>query len=83
MTLLVQVIHFALRVLSLLVFVQAVLTFFLSPYHPVRRLLDPLVEPLLAPIRRLLPNTGGVDFSPLILIIILQVLDSIVLRLFG
>ncbi len=83
MTLLVQVIHFALRVLSLLVFVQAVLTFFLSPYHPVRRLLDPLVEPLLAPIRRLLPTTGGVDFSPLILIIILQVLDSIVLRLFG
>lgn len=83
MMLLVQVIHFALRVLSLLVFVQAVLTFFLSPYHPVRRLLDPLVEPLLAPIRRLLPTTGGVDFSPLILIIILQVLDSIVLRLFG
>jgi YggT family protein len=33
-----------------------------------------LTEPLLAPIRRLLPQTGMVDFSPLILMLVLGVL---------
>jgi len=38
-----------------------------------------LVEPLLAPIRRVLPLMGGVDLSPLALLLALQVLE-IVLR---
>ena len=35
-------------------------------------------EPLLAPIRNLLPATGGFDFSPLIALLILQVITRIV-----
>ena len=31
-----------------------------------------VLEPLLAPIRRLLPNTGAIDFSPLVLILLLN-----------
>lgn len=33
-----------------------------------------ILEPLLAPIRRILPPAGGLDFSPLVLLIALQVL---------
>ncbi len=33
-----------------------------------------LVEPLLAPIRRVLPTAGGLDFSPLVLLLILMTL---------
>ncbi len=33
--------------------------------------LDNLIEPLLEPIRRVLPPTGGFDFSPLVLLFIL------------
>jgi YggT family protein len=45
----------------------------MSPYHPVRQAIDHLIEPLLAPIRRILPQTGALDFSPLILIILVQI----------
>jgi YggT family protein len=48
----------------------------MSPYHPVREFVDRLVEPMLAPIRRILPPTGMIDFSPLVLIILLQVLGT-------
>lgn len=38
-----------------------------------------LLEPLLAPVRKIMPNTGAIDFSPLVLIVGLNVLN-IVLR---
>ena len=40
--------------------------------------LNALLQPLLAPIRRIMPNTGAIDFSPLVLIIGLQILQIIV-----
>jgi YggT family protein len=40
--------------------------------------INSLMEPVLAPIRRLLPSTGAIDFSPLVLIIVLQVLMVII-----
>ena len=36
--------------------------------------LNALLQPLLAPIRRIMPNTGSIDFSPLVLIIVLNVI---------
>lgn len=71
------IIHRIFQLLSLLVIVQAVLSYFMSPFHPFRQFIDRLVEPMLAPIRRLLPQTGMLDFSPLVLIILLQVIDTI------
>lgn len=38
--------------------------------------LSRLTEPLLAPIRRLLPDLGGIDFSPIVLILLLQFLQN-------
>lgn len=43
-------------------------------YHPVVQALDAITEPILAPIRSVMPNFGGLDLSPMIAIIILQVL---------
>ena len=53
------------------------MSYFMDPYHPVRQSLDRLVEPLLFPIRRVLPQTGMLDFSPLVLIIIIQIVARI------
>jgi YggT family protein len=39
-------------------------------------------EPLLAPIRRLLPQTGMFDFSPIVLFLVLQVLQNLVRSIF-
>ena len=46
---------------------------------PIGRFLFETTEPLLAPIRRLLPQTGMIDFSPLVLLIGLGILMRLVL----
>ncbi|HEY8600463.1 MAG TPA: YggT family protein [Thermomicrobiales bacterium] len=43
----------------------------------ITRLLVDLTEPILAPIRRLMPATGGLDFSPTIVLILLVVLQNV------
>jgi YggT family protein len=46
----------------------------------VRAIYD-LTEPVLAPIRRLLPPMAGLDFSPLIVFLVARLLQSVVLGL--
>lgn len=41
-------------------------------YSPASALLASLCEPLLAPVRRVLPPLGGLDFSPLVVVVALQ-----------
>jgi YggT family protein len=57
-----------------LVIVDAVLSFFMSPYHPVRTAIGRIINPLLSPIRRVVPLVGMIDLSPLILIILIEIL---------
>ena len=70
------------RVLSWLVIAHVILSYFMSPYHPIREAVDRIVNPLLAPIRQIMPATGPLDFSPLILIIAFQLLGSVLASLF-
>ena len=39
-----------------------------------------VTEPVLAPIRRYMPIAGGMDFSPLIALLLIQIITSIILR---
>jgi YggT family protein len=64
------------NLIVLLVIVDSILSYFLSPYHPVRNALDRVLNPLLAPIRKLVPLVGMFDLSPLILIILVEILSS-------
>lgn len=54
------------------VIASSLLSFFLPPSHPVREALSRVVDPFLNPIRNLLPSAGGLDFSPLILILAIE-----------
>jgi len=83
MMILAQIIHRLIQLCVLVVLVQAILSFFVDPYNPVRSFIDRLVNPFLAPIRRVIPLVGMFDFSPLVLIILLQILDSITMWLFA
>ena len=76
-----NVINFIANLLIILVIVDAVLSFFLSPYHPVRATVDRIVNPLLAPIRRIVPLVGMLDLSPLIFIILVEILSTVLVRL--
>jgi YggT family protein len=49
----------------------------LPPTHPVATFLGVMTDPLLAPIRRVLPPMGGLDFSPLVLLVGLQFLRGL------
>jgi YggT family protein len=69
------------QLLVLLIIVSVVLSYFMDPYHPVRRVVDGIVQPMLSPIRRVVPMVGMLDFSPLILIILVQVLSGLLIRL--
>jgi YggT family protein len=53
-----------------------------NPYNPAVRLLRRLTEPVLAPIRQLLPpwKTFGLDFSPMIVILLIQWVVPVLLR---
>jgi YggT family protein len=66
------------QLLVLLVVVSVILSYFMDPYHPIRRSIDSVVEPMLAPIRRVVPLIGVLDLSPLILIILIQLLSNII-----
>jgi YggT family protein len=80
-SILVQLIRIITQFLVLLVIVKVILSYFMDPYHPVRRTIDNLVEPFLSPIRRVVPLIGMFDFSPLILIILVQILSSVMISL--
>ena len=74
--LLARIISILAQFIVLLIIVKIILSYFMDPYHPVRRSIDNLVEPMLAPIRRVVPLVGMFEFSPLILIILVQILSS-------
>jgi YggT family protein len=67
--------------LILLVIVHVILSYVMDRYHPVRRWVDSIVEPMLMPIRRVMPLVGTLDFSPLILIILIRILSNLIIRL--
>ena len=79
--LLINLINYATLALTLLLIAYVVLSYFMDPYHPVRMTINRFVDPILNPIRRLLPQTGMVDFSPLVAIILLQLIEFILTRL--
>ena len=76
-----NIINLIANLFIILVIVDSVLSFILSPYHPVRETVDRIVNPLLAPIRRIVPLVGMLDLSPLIFIVLVEILSSILIRL--
>jgi YggT family protein len=63
---------------SLVVLVAAILSWVpLDRHNPLVTITRALTEPVLAPIRRVLPPMGGLDFSAMLLLIALQILKGL------
>jgi YggT family protein len=71
---LLDLVRFTLYILVFALIMQAVLSW-VNPYSPVGPLFDALTRPILRPIRRFVPPLGNVDLSPLVLIVLVQVLQ--------
>ena len=77
----ITIISIVSQLLVLLVFISVILSYFMDPYHPIRRGVDNIVQPMLAPIRRVVPTLGMLDFSPLVLILLIQLVKSLIISL--
>ncbi len=49
----------------------------LSPWHPIVRWLRVIVDPILAPFRRILPSFSGIDFSPILALVVINIVAQI------
>ncbi|MFZ3154924.1 YggT family protein [Pseudomonas sp.] len=49
-------------------------------HNPTAMLINQICEPLLAPIRRILPSMGGLDLSPIVAFLLLNLIDMLVIR---
>lgn len=76
---LLTVVKWALNLLIWLTILMALLSW-LNPRSPAMPLLYQLTAPFLNPLRRILPQFGGIDLSPILLFVIVQILLMVVTR---
>ena len=78
---------FLLRILSMIVIIQVICSWLVAfnvinlqqPFvRAVYTAMDRITEPLYRPIRKILPDFGGLDFSPIILLLLIQVVSMLV-----
>jgi YggT family protein len=83
---LVDIANFLLSILSWIIIIQVILSWLLAfnvlntssgGVRTVVVALDRLTAPIYRPIRRMLPDFGGIDFSPLVILILIQVLKKL------
>ncbi len=79
---LVTLVSDAVQLLTLLIVVRAILSWVPSvDYgHPVIRLIMRVTDPILEPVRRLLPPLGGFDLSPLVALLLLQLVGKLLIQ---
>jgi len=69
------------QILTAAIFFRAILSWFqMDPRNPLIAVLDQITEPILAPLRRVVPRLGMIDITPLVAIILLQVIAQAVVQ---
>ena len=75
----ITLVNAGIQVLIYLILIASILSWFQpDPRNPLVRLLHAIVDPVLHPIRTLLPSAMGMDFSPMLAIVILWLLQSLI-----
>ena len=65
--------------LMLLILVTSLLSWVQpDPRNPIVRVLHGIVDPILHPIKAIIPSMGGMDFSPLVALLILSLLQKLI-----
>ncbi len=67
------------EILMYAIVARALLSWFVPPTNRLALFLDELTGPVVNPIRHFMPRTGGIDFSPLVALILLKVAQSFLL----
>jgi YggT family protein len=81
-SLLILLVNTAVTVLTIILILNALMSFApLEPWHPVRKFLNDLAEPIVRPFRRLIPPVGMFDFSVMAALIVVQLLGQLLIIL--
>jgi len=80
MELLIDIIRLLCEVLTIAIFIRVILSWFISRPNTLTVILDKITEPILAPLRRIIPRAGMFDLTPLVAIIILQIIAAFLSR---
>ncbi len=82
MELLIDIIRILCEVLTIAIFLRAIMSWFSPrPTNMLVIILYRITEPILAPLRRIIPRAGMFDLTPLAAIIILQIIAAVLGRL--
>ncbi|MBA7650521.1 hypothetical protein ES703_58327 [subsurface metagenome] len=65
------------QVLTFAIFIRVILSWFVTRPNTLTIILDKITEPILAPLRRIIPRAGMFDFTPLVAIILLQLIANL------
>ena len=64
------------ELLTFAIFIRVILSWFLTEPNTLILILDKITSPILAPLRRIIPRAGMFDFTPMIAIILLQLIAN-------
>jgi len=81
MTVIILIINWLFRILTVGLFTYILICYFVSAYNPIRRFLSKIFDPMLRLLQKVLPPVGGFDFSPVVLMLILWLLNYLIIQL--
>lgn len=64
-------------VLSIIIVAEALLSWFLPPFHPIRETLGRILQPIYSPIRQVIPAIGGIDITPIVALLLIQLIQQL------
>ena len=80
-TLLITLVNLIGMVLTIIVILYVLLSYFVSPTSTIMRILSSVVEPMLTPLRKKIKPVGGLDLAPMVLILLIYAVEWILTRI--
>ena len=86
MELLIRLVNYVIILFTVAIFARAILSFVplvMRPPYPafleaITRVVFQITEPVIGPVRRMLPSLGGLDFSPIVVVIVLLLIRRVI-----
>jgi YggT family protein len=78
----IRLVNIAIQVLVYLIIARCLLSFIPhNPYQPIIRFVYDITEPVMRPFRKIIPSAGGIDFSPFVAVLAVEMARYIVIQL--
>jgi len=78
----IYIVNVVFQVLVYLIIARCLLSFVRhNPYQPMIRFIYDVTEPVMSPFRRIIPSAGGIDFSPFIAVLAIEMVRYLVIQL--